>query len=52
MNQVIGFPTTIVLDKKGEIRLTHAGFSGPGTGKYYTDWVHEFESKIDELIKE
>lgn len=52
LNQVIGFPTTIVLDKKGEIRLTHAGFSGPGTGKYYTDWVHEFESKIDELIKE
>lgn len=52
LNQVIGFPTTIVLDKKGDIRLTHAGFSGPGTGKYYTDWVHEFESKIDELIKE
>lgn len=52
LNQVIGFPTTIILDKKGVIRLTHAGFSGPGTGKYYTEWVKEFESKIDELIKE
>jgi thiol-disulfide isomerase/thioredoxin len=52
LNQVIGFPTTIILDKKGEIRLTHAGFSGPGTGKYYTEWVKEFETLIDTLLKE
>ena len=52
LNKIIGFPTTIILDKKGKIRLTHAGFSGPGTGKYYTDWVNEFESLIDKLLKE
>jgi thiol-disulfide isomerase/thioredoxin len=52
LNKVIGFPTTLILDKKGNIRLTHAGFSGPGTGKYYTEWVTEFESLIDKLLKE
>jgi thiol-disulfide isomerase/thioredoxin len=52
LNKVIGFPTTIILDKKGNIRLTHAGFSGPGTGKYYTEWVTEFESLINKLLKE
>ena len=52
LNKIIGFPTTIILDKKGKIRLTHAGFSGPGTGKYYTEWVNEFESLIDKLLKE
>ena len=52
LNKIIGFPTTIILDKKGKIRQTHAGFSGPGTGKYYTDWVNEFESLIDKLLKE
>ncbi|MDZ7896878.1 MAG: TlpA disulfide reductase family protein [Arcicella sp.] len=52
LNKVIGFPTTLILDKKGSIRLTHAGFSGPGTGKYYTDWVNEFESLIEKLLKE
>jgi thiol-disulfide isomerase/thioredoxin len=52
LNKIIGFPTTIIIDKKGKIRQTHAGFSGPGTGKYYTDWVNEFESLIDKLLKE
>jgi thiol-disulfide isomerase/thioredoxin len=52
LNKIIGFPTTIIIDKKGKIRQTHAGFSGPGTGKYYTDWVHEFESLISKLLVE
>ena len=30
-----GFPTTIIIDKKGDVRKIHTGFSGPGTGKYY-----------------
>nr|MCU0471622.1 TlpA family protein disulfide reductase [Arcicella sp.] len=52
LNKVIGFPTTIVIDKQGKIRETHTGFSGPGTGKYYTEWVAEFESLISKLLKE
>ena len=52
LNKVIGFPTTIIIDKKGKIRETHSGFSGPGTGKYYTEWVTDFERLMDKLLAE
>ncbi|QDA59066.1 peroxiredoxin family protein [Hymenobacter jejuensis] len=50
--QVLAFPTTIFLDKKGEVRKIHTGFSGPGTGKYYDAEIAEFNRTIDELLKE
>jgi thiol-disulfide isomerase/thioredoxin len=52
LNKIIGFPTTIIIDKQGKIRETHAGFSGPGTGKYYTEWVTEFETLMNKLLSE
>ena len=52
LNKVMGFPTTIIIDKNGKIRETHTGFSGPGTGKYYTEWVNDFERLIDKLLAE
>ena len=52
LNKIIGFPTTIIIDKKGKIRETHTGFSGPGTGKYYTEWVTDFERLMDKLLRE
>ncbi len=52
LSKVIGFPTTIIIDKKGKIRETHTGFSGPGTGNYYTEWVNDFERLIDKLLAE
>ena len=50
--QVLAFPTTIFLDKKGEVRKIHIGFSGPGTGKYYQQEITEFNQTIDKLLKE
>jgi thiol-disulfide isomerase/thioredoxin len=47
-----GFPTTIIIDKKGDVRKIHTGFSGPGTGKYYTEFVSEFEKLTNELLAE
>ncbi len=47
-----GFPTTIIIDKKGEVRKIHTGFSGPGTGVYYTQFVDEFEKLTDDLLSE
>jgi peroxiredoxin len=52
LNTVLGFPTTIIIDKKGAVRQIHTGFSGPGTGKYYEEWVQEFNSLIDKLLAE
>jgi thiol-disulfide isomerase/thioredoxin len=47
-----GFPTTIIVDKKGDVRKIHTGFSGPGTGEYYTQFVDEFDNLIDGLLAE
>ncbi|TGD82629.1 peroxiredoxin family protein [Hymenobacter wooponensis] len=50
--KVLAFPTTIFLDKKGEVRKIHTGFSGPGTGKYYQQEIDEFNKTIDQLLAE
>lgn len=47
-----GFPTTIIIDKKGDVRKIHTGFSGPGTGEYYTRFIDEFEKLTDDLLAE
>jgi thiol-disulfide isomerase/thioredoxin len=50
--KVLAFPTTIFLDKKGEVRKIHTGFSGPGTGKYYEQETAEFKKTVDQLLAE
>ena len=52
LNRVVSFPTTIFIDKKGIVREIHTGFSGPGTGIYYDNFVTEFNTLIDKLLAE
>ena len=52
LNAVVAFPTTILIDKKGKVRHIHTGFSGPGTGKYYDQYVDEFNRLVDKLLAE
>jgi thiol-disulfide isomerase/thioredoxin len=52
LEKFIAFPTLMIIDKAGKIRKIHTGFSGPGTGSYYTDFVKEFEKTIDDLLTE
>ena len=52
LHKINGYPTTFILDKTGKVREIHTGFSGPGTGVYYTDWIHEFEQTIQNLLNE
>ena len=52
LDKLNGYPTTFIIDKKGIVREIHTGFSGPGTGIYYTDWIHEFEKTIQKLLNE
>jgi len=52
LSNFVAFPTTIIIDKKGDVRKIHTGFSGPGTGDYYTEFTHEFETLIDQLLAE
>lgn len=52
LNKVIAFPTMIVIDKKGDVRKIHTGFSGPGTGNHYEEFVNEFDKLINDLLAE
>ena len=52
INGVNAFPTTIFIDKKGNVRKIHSGFNGPATASYYDAFVEEFNQFVNELLKE
>lgn len=51
LSEVLAFPTTIYVDRNGNIAKIHTGYSGPATGSYYEAFVREFNEDIDELLK-
>lgn len=46
----LSFPTTLFIDRNGQIHKIHTGFTGPATGKYYTEFINEFNDEVDYLI--
>lgn len=52
LNEITSFPTTIFIDKKGEVRRIHTGFNGPGTGQLYRDYVGQTNAFIAALLQE
>jgi thiol-disulfide isomerase/thioredoxin len=52
LNKVMAFPTTIIIGKDGKVRKIHTGFSGPGTGLYYDQYIERFNETINTLLKE
>jgi thiol-disulfide isomerase/thioredoxin len=52
LNNVIAFPTTIFIGKDGKVKKIHTGFSGPGTGIYYDQFVQHFNETVNELLSE
>lgn len=46
------FPSSIIIDKKGKIRKLDTGFNGPATGLHYVAYKKEFNSVVDNLLKE
>ena len=52
LNGISAFPTTIFIDRKGNVRKVHTGFSGPATGKFYDAFKTEFNGLIDSLLSE
>lgn len=52
LNKVISYPTAIFIDKKGNVREIHTGFSGPGTGEDYEHYMKETEEFIESLLNE
>jgi peroxiredoxin len=52
LNGISAFPTTIFIDKKGNVRKVHTGFNGPATGKFHEEFKKEFNELIDQLLAE
>ena len=52
LNHILSYPTTVFIDKKGEVRKIHTGFNGPATGKKYIDFKRDFKQFINTLLKE
>jgi peroxiredoxin len=52
LERVYAFPTTIFVDRKGNVRKIHTGFSGPATGDHYTQLEHEVKATLDQLLAE
>ncbi|HEY6083306.1 MAG TPA: TlpA disulfide reductase family protein [Chitinophagaceae bacterium] len=52
LKNFIGFPTTIFINRKGEIAKVEAGFSGPGTGAHYQEFIRKFNQLVNQLLAE
>jgi thiol-disulfide isomerase/thioredoxin len=52
LNDIVTFPTTIILDKQHKVRLIKSGFFGPGSTIYYEEFVKNFNLTIDKLVEE
>ena len=45
------FPTTIFLDKNGNVHEIHSTFYGPGSGKHYDEFIKEFNATVEGLLE-
>jgi len=52
LNHVLSYPTSIFIDKKGNVRKIHTGFNGPATGEKYIEFKKEFEGFVNDLLAE
>lgn len=48
----MAYPTTIIIDRKGEVREIYTGYTGTVTGKYYAAYEKKFNKVLDELLAE
>ena len=52
LNHILSYPTTIYMDKTGEVRKIHTGFNGPATGDKFVEFKDEFNKTIKALTSE
>ena len=50
LEKIVGFPTTIFIDRSGQVQKIHTGFNGPGTGIHYEQEKKVFIRTIDALL--
>lgn len=52
LNHVMSFPTTLYVDKKGQVRKIYTGFYGPATKEYFEDFKKETFALLEEMMGE
>jgi peroxiredoxin len=52
LQSIEAFPTSIFIDKKGNVRKIFTGYSGPATGDHFTAFKEEFNDLVDGLLAE
>lgn len=52
LDEVRAYPTTIFVDRDGDVRAIHTGFSGPATGEEHERLKRKFVSLVEELLSE
>ena len=50
LDNLISYPTTIIIDKSGKVNSIHTGFNGPATGQAFLNYKKEFELEIKTLL--
>jgi thiol-disulfide isomerase/thioredoxin len=51
LNQILSYPTTIFIDRNGNIKKIETGFSGPGTGTIYDEYKRKTIDLIESLLQ-
>jgi thiol-disulfide isomerase/thioredoxin len=51
IDAIKSFPTTLFINKRGEVTKIHTGFNGPATGLFYEEFKADFNRTINELLK-
>ncbi|MDX1650873.1 MAG: TlpA disulfide reductase family protein [Brumimicrobium sp.] len=52
LNSISSFPTSVLINRKGEIVKIHTGFNGPGTDEVYQQYVRETQTLLEKLLNE
>ena len=52
LKSFVAFPTTVFIDRKGNVRKIHTGYTGPATGDHYIQFVNEVKATLDQLLAE
>ncbi len=51
LEKIEGFPTTIFIDRKGNVEKIHTGFNGPATGEHYEEEKKIFFKTVDGMVQ-
>ena len=51
IKKILAFPTTVYINRKNEIVKIHTGFAGQATEFFFDEFVKDFNSTIDVIIK-